>query len=105
MRATFFRHVIGGFSIGLAIGAVALVAMIWLVLPSEKTVPWGLAFVGLLEAGFIGAGFGLVTFLRAILPRDEDDQNGGELAELPRDDAPILTEPEEDRTPPGALPA
>lgn len=89
MRGKFFRHVIGGFAIGLALGAAAMVAMVWWVMPGTVTVPWGLAFAGLAEAGFIGSAIGLATFLRAILKIDNDTPSGGLGSDIKANDAPL----------------
>ena len=73
MKTRFLQHVVGGFSIGLFIGAVILLAMIWLVLPDVRHIPLILAAIALFEAGLIGAIAGVVLFLRRIREDDDDD--------------------------------
>ena len=73
MNTRFLQHVVGGFSIGLFIGAVILLAMIWLVLPDVRHIPIILAAIALFEAGLIGAIAGVALFLLRIREDDDDD--------------------------------
>lgn len=100
MKTRFLQHVVGGFSIGLFIGAVVLLGMIWLVLPDARHIPVLLAAIALFEAGLIGAIAGVALFLRRIREDDDDDDEadppGGHLkpATRPKSSRPAAPLPQ-----------
>lgn len=78
MKASFFRHVIGGMAVATALAGVAFAALVWVFSPNTISVPWEFAAAALIESALLGAVIGGCVFLRSLLRGDHDEGQGGE---------------------------
>lgn len=76
LRRRFFRHLVGGFAVGLFLGAVGYLVMLWLLASDPGRIPLAYGLLAMYQAGMVGGLVGAGLFMRRISKSDDDDPSG-----------------------------
>ena len=82
----FLKHLIFGFSVGVAVGTIMLMCLLLSLKNMDLGMPWIWALAMILQCGPIGGLIGIGVYVSRITTRDEDDEDdqggpGGNAAE------------------------
>lgn len=76
IRRRFFRHLVGGFAVGLFLGAVGYLVMLWLLASDPGRIPLAYGLLAMYQTGMLGGLVGAGIFMRRIGARDDEDPPG-----------------------------
>lgn len=94
MRARFFRHIVAGYGVGVAFGAVIYLAILAFGISGTDRIPLLYAFATLYQTGMVGGLVGVGLFMRSVgRERDDDDDRGGPGGGNRQEDTQLIIRP------------